>query len=720
MIFRLFFLISALETFFISAYIASVGSIEHSNLPLGLSAPRFAIVITFFFLGSFLLFFALRPLLKKTYLDDFEIQILESEKKLWLVFFIGILAAAAALVLLTRRVDLFGNWKLVYQQLEPVFVWLAVIGLQTAFFAALWYCAKFLQKNTTETVRDLNKELLLVFGLFFGFVVVKLVFISAFGPLGRGDEMTYFDMAESLYRGFFSPRDSNHYPPLYPLTLVGTLVFKAWTFEGIKILNAVFSSSLVFPVYLLARQHVDSKNAFIAAFLSCLIPYHLVFPRRILSENLFFPLFLWAVLITYAQPKNTRYRFPWDVANGALIAALYLTRYITLAAIPFFILSWWIKPFPGEKGLFNPGVKKVTYFIAFTLAMLLTFSPWLLDGISEGVPLKLLLGFGIASRTTQAQLTFPRLLEWVLLYACYFILVAAPVFHLLLVSLRQIEIKNWREGFNRMILQVLALMAGFYAAVTRHSWRAFYNADLPSAIMGRYLIVFSVLYFIIAVIAVNRFKPENFKTQWHFIFFAQIVPFGLVSFAYFTLIKGAVVPTDGDLLKSLGSVDAFFTEILGPYFFILLFIIYGVSNWLMYFGKRRVAVYFLTAGLIVFYAIGVPAYNREIMEYQTYPYLAKQISLMLPSPDPKSGQAEQVTVFLPEERTVKSGAEIYNGLRINGFPETIIEAYSEEAVEEMATEKGFIILRLPDEMGSEELPVFEINAMQFQIIEIRK
>jgi len=722
MIFRIYFLLTALETFLLSAYMASVGSTEQASVVLGLSLSRLALVVITFLAGLVILNFAIRPLFQGQSRYDFEHRFLYSEKRVWLGFLAGLAAAAIGLFLLTRQINVFGDLKLVYQRLEPALVWLVVTGVQTSFFCAVWYCARFLGQEENRDADAIQKELLPLFGLFAVFLIVKLAFVSstAYGPLGRGDEMTYYDTADALYRGFFSPKDSNHYPPLYPLSLVVTLVFKAWTFEGIKLLNAVFSSSLIFPVYFIARLHVDKKHAFLAALLSCFIPYHLVFPRRILSENLFFPLFSWAMLITYAQPKTPRYRLAWDIVNGALVAALYLTRYITLASIPFFLLSWWIKPFQGEISLFKPGIRKAAHFAILILAMLLVFSPWLILGLREGVPLKLLLGFGIASRTTEAQLTIPRFLEWVLLYACYFILVAAPVLQLLLVSLRQIDIKNWRKGFNRLIIQVLALMAGFYAAVTRHSWRAYYNADLPSAIMGRYLIVFSVLYFIIAVIAVDRFKPENYKSPWHFIVFAQIVPFGLVTFAYFTLIKGMVVPTDGDLLKSLGSVDGFLTEILGPLFFVLLFIAYGLINWFLYHGKRWSAVNLLVAGVMIYYAIGIPSYYRNLMDYQTYPYLARQISRMLPPPDSKSGQAERVTVFLPRERTNKSGAEIYNGLRTHGFDRTLIEGYSQDAVEDMSTDKGFIIVRLPDEMAREDLPIIEINEMQFQIIEIGK
>jgi hypothetical protein len=229
-----------------------------------------------------------------------------------------------------------------------------------------------------------------------------------------------------------------------------------------------------------------------------------------------------------------------------------------------------------------------------------------------------------------------------------------------------------------------------------------------------------VIYFIIAVVAVDRFKVDGFKSRWQFIFFSQLLPIGLVVIAYFTLIKGTIFPTDGSLLKSLGSVDAFFTEILGPLFFLLLFLVFAATNWFIFHGKREIALNVLTVGLVIYYAVGIPSYYRELMNYQTYPYLAKQISRMLPPPDPKSGQADRVSVFLPNERAKKSNAEIYNGLRTHGFPRTIIEGYSEDAVDQMATDIGFIIILLPDDLERNDLPVLEINGEQYQIIPIDK
>jgi hypothetical protein len=723
MLFTFFYTLCALETFLLSAYLAAVGSYAKEGLILNLSTSRLAIVLFFLVCGMGFIFLAVRSLNSISKQYAFQENYLDNEKSQWLTFVISLSAIGLALFFLTRQLNSFGGFKQIYQRFEPALVWLAVLSAQTAFLTAVWYCAHFIPVDNKRITRTTQKELLPLMGLYLGFVILKLIFVTrtSYGPVGRGDEMTYFDMADSFYRGFFSIAQSHHYPPLYPLSILVALVFKNWTFDGIKLLNAIYSSSIIFPVYFIARRFMDAPKSLAAVFLSCLIPYHLVFPRRIVSENLFFPLFLWTMFITFVIPKNNKFRLSWDLLNGVMIAILYLTRYITLAVIPFFILSWWVKPFNGEKSLFSPGWKKVMHCCMLITAMLVAYSPWLLAGLSEKVELKLILGFEITSQTTPGQLTLPRLLDWVVLYACYFILVAAPVLHLLIASLFQIKAKNWREGSGRLIFMVLAVMGGFYAAVTRHSWRAYYNREIPSVIMGRYLIVFSVAYFVIALVALCQFSRSNFRSKWHFILAEQVFPFILVTLAYLTLIKGMFIPTDGDLLKSLGSVDAFFTEILGGYFFLLLFLIYGITNWLIWKGNSKSALTALIAGLVIYYAVGIPSYYQTLMDYQTYPWLASRIVQIAPQPDPKSGEYERITVFLPKERTSSNKVEIFNGLRTHGINDTQIEVYSPEAVAAMVTEKGFIIQNKAT--GDEQFQDYagiQFNNQEFVIIPVQK
>ena len=723
MFFTFFYILSAIETFLLSAYLAAVGSQAQESFILNLSPSRLAVVVFFLICGLGMLALVIRSLNSRSKLSAFQDAYLDNEGSQWRTFVLSLAIIGSVLFILSRQLNSFGDFKQVYQRFEPALVWVAVLAAQSAFLTAVWYFGYFFPEDKDRDAKSVQKELLPLMGLYLGFVVLKLIFVSrtSYGPTGRGDEMTYFDMAESFYRGFFSVSQSHHYPPLYPLSIMVAMVFKSWIFDGIKLLNALFSSSILFPVYFIARRFMDARKSLATAFLSCLIPYHLVFPRRIVSENLFFPLFMWTMAIAYAVPRSRAYRLHWDLLNGVMIAALYLTRYITLAIIPLFLLAWWVKPFDGEKSLMKPGWRKSLYFGLLIAAMLAAFSPWLLSGLREGVQLKLILGFGVAALSTAAQQTLANLLIWAALYVCYYILVAAPVLHLLIASFFQIDFKQWRVGFGRWIFQVLALMAGFFAAVTRHSWRAYYNREIPSAIMGRYLIVFSVVFFIIAMITLSQFKKSNFRSKWQFFLVAQVLPFMLVFIAYLTLIKGMFIPTDGDLLKPLGSVDAFFTEILGGYFFLLLFLIYGITNWLLWKGPRRYAMTALIAGLVVYYIVGIPSYYQNLMEYQTYPWLASQIARLAPQPDTKSGDSEQITVFLPRERISQNEAEIYNGLRSRGIDNTEIEVFSPEAVDAMMTDKGFIIQALDaDNDLYPEYPTLRINNQDFVIIPVQK
>lgn len=719
MYFSQFFVICALETLALTAYLALQGSEPGATLLFNLSAIRLVLVAVFLVVALAFALLAWRVSKKESKLARKVTQRWQKERFVWAVFMAGLALTAGMLFLLTRQTNQFGDFKQVVQRFEPVIVWLAALGTQSALAAAVWYCAWFLKRDDSQEAAAVQTELTRLFGFYLLFVLLKLLLVTAssYGPLGRGDEMTYFDMADSFYRGFFSVAQTHHYPPLYPLSFLPALVFKGQTFEAIKLLNVLYSSSIIFPIYLLARLFLNPRQSMLAVLLTCLIPYHLAFPRRILSENLFFPLFMWAFLVTFSQPRQPKSRLIWDVLNGAILAALYLTRYISLAVIPFFLAAWWIKPFEGEAGssLFRPGWKKVLHFLLLALTLLLAFSPWMLGGLREGLPLKLVLGFGVTARTDPAQLTLQRLFIWAVLYLCYYVLVSAPVLNLLLVSFSQVDFKIWREGLTRLLLQVLLLMGGFYAAVTRHSWRAYYNADLPSTIMGRYLVVFSGLYILIAVIVLARFERARVRFPWRFLLCTVALPFALVIFANLTLIQGAVFAIDETLFKALGSVDGILTEILGPFFFLLVALLYGLQAYLLLAEKRRYFLGLLTVGLLLYYLSGLPTYYRGLMDYQTYPWLSKQIAALLPAPDLKDPAPERVSVYLPAQRLSKHEAEIYNGLRVRGIDNAFILTDTRDDPADMPTSRGFIIRQLNAAETAGRADVYAFNGEFFTI-----
>jgi hypothetical protein len=499
------------------------------------------------------------------------------------------------------------------------------------------------------------------------------------------------------------------------------LVFGSYTFEGIKLLNVIASSSVIFPVYFIARHFMDRKQSLLAVLLTCLIPYHLVFPRRILSENLFFPLFVWTVFITFAKPKNARMRLPWDLLNGVMLAVLYLTRYISLAAIPFFVLAWWVKPFEGEPGLFKPGWKKFGHLAGMGAALLLAFSPWLIAGLREGVNLKLVLGFGVASKTDPAQLTLNNLVTWMVLYASYYVLVAAPVLNLLLAAFTQLDLKKWREDLGRLVFQVLALMAGFYIAVTRHSWRAFYNNAAPSKIMGRYLIVYSLLYIILAVIILAKFDRSRVKSKPKFIFWTGVFPMALIVFAQIALFEDTLIHTDGNLFNALGSVDGFFTDVLGPYFYVIIGLLYAVEIYLLLQDKRKYLLPVLSAGLLIYYLAGYPGYYNLLLDYQTYPWLSQQVVERVRAAGKADQASDNISVYIPSNYNSQDRVEMYNGLRVRGIDNANIPILGMDDPEDMQTDLGYVIRKVSgDDAQASGLKVYEFNGQRFTIEDISR
>ncbi len=719
----IYFIINALEAFFLAAYLASVGSLSETTVLFNLSLSRLLMVLAAAAAGVVFTLLAIKSRSADSPIKEKIRALFSDEKKVWLVFLLSLALVALIYLPLTTQKWKFGDFELIYVRLEPLLVWLAVICAQTAFFTALAYCAKFIDYSRSPQVQLRVSELPALFGIFAVFIALKLLLVTAssYGPLGSGDEMTYFDMADSFHRGFFSIAQSHHYPPLYPLYFMPALVFGSFTFSGIKLLNVIASSSVIFPVYFIARHFMDRKQSLLAVLLTCLIPYHLVFPRRILSENLFFPLFIWTVLITFAKPKNARMRLPWDLLNGTMLAVLYLTRYITLAAIPFFVLAWWVKPFEGEPGLFKPGWKKFGHLVGMGAALLLAFSPWLIAGLREGVNLKLVLGFGVASKTDPAQLTLYNLVTWMALYASYYVLVAAPVLNLLLAAVTQLDLKKWREDLGRLIFQVLSLMAGFYLAVTRHSWRAFYNRDAPSKIMGRYLIVYSLLYIILAVVILSKFDRSRVRSKPKFIFWTGVFPMALIVFAHIALFENIIIHTDGNLFNALGSVDGFFTDVLGPYFYVIIGLLYAVEIYLLLQDKRKYLLPVLSAGLLIYYIAGYPGYYNILLDYQTYPWLSKQVAEQVRASGMAAQASDNISVYIPADYFSQDRVEMYNGLRVRGIDNADVLVLGQDDPADMQTDLGFIIRKLGGTgTGISGQQVYEFNGERFTIEDISR
>jgi glycosyltransferase involved in cell wall biosynthesis len=126
------------------------------------------------------------------------------------------------------------------------------------------------------------------------------------------DEIVYSDMARSFAStGHFLIRGVHgNYGFVYPLLLSPAYkLFGPMTdvYQWTRVINALVMSSAVLPAYLLARRVVRPPAALAAAALAVAIP-SLVYVGTLMTENAFYPVFLWLAfaLVVMLDAPTTR------------------------------------------------------------------------------------------------------------------------------------------------------------------------------------------------------------------------------------------------------------------------------------------------------------------------------------------------------------------------------------------------------------------------------
>ena len=459
----------------------------------------------------------------------------------------------------------------------------------------------------------------------------------------------------------------------------------------------MFQPAIVFPTYFISRSFLDKKKSLVIVIIACLNPFHLVFPRRILSENLYYLVFMWAMYLVWKKPFNKKAGLLWDIFTGIVLGLLYLTRYISLAVIPMFLIAWWLKPFDKDDSLFKPESTKLVRFLLIILCIVLVFGPWIIRALQEGVPIKSVLGFVITANTNPEQLTITNLLKWLLLYLSYIVIMAAPFLPLLLYSISAIDFEKWRTEYSRWILQTAIITAGFLVAAVRHSWRATYNAESPKILMGRYVLFMAVPFLIQFFFALDLYKHEKSSRNIKRDIYLLVISIGLVLLAYFILIKPEIIKVEDYFVRIETSADAYYIVILGKIFFVFIILLY--SMYLLFFANReKKSQLFGIISIVMagFFIAGWPEYSTLLKANQTNSWLSGQVAKLVREYNPDELEKEEITLFIPKSFENKEKIEIYNGLRVRGFDNTQFLEFTESNVAAMPTNYGAVIQELTE------------------------
>jgi glycosyltransferase involved in cell wall biosynthesis len=143
-------------------------------------------------------------------------------------------------------------------------------------------------------------------------VVLLALALRVSSPWIMVDELVYSDMARSFARaGHFLVRGSHgNYGFVYPLLLSPAYALAgpmSDVYQWARAIDALVMASAVFPTYLLARRVVRTPTALLAAALSVAVP-SMVYTGTLMTENAFYPIFLWLALALVAMLERPTLR----------------------------------------------------------------------------------------------------------------------------------------------------------------------------------------------------------------------------------------------------------------------------------------------------------------------------------------------------------------------------------------------------------------------------
>ncbi|MEM3555946.1 MAG: hypothetical protein QXF56_04480 [Candidatus Micrarchaeia archaeon] len=208
-------------------------------------------------------------------------------------------------------------------------------------------------------------------------VVVKTIVSLAFPtPWIFADETIYDNTAKNILIGKFVSelKHAQLYPPGYPLFLSIAYLSanKDVVYHTMLLINAILSSSIIFPAYFILKKFVNKLEAIGFSIVVSCLPSSSIYSFVLMSENLFIPLFLFSCwfLIESASKKKPIF----NILLWFSIFLLLLTRATGIAMLGGIVFAKVYFILKQSKGDRIPAVRnELASMASFILPLLLWF-----------------------------------------------------------------------------------------------------------------------------------------------------------------------------------------------------------------------------------------------------------------------------------------------------------------------------------------------------------
>jgi len=363
-----------------------------------------------------------------------------------------------------------------------------------------------------------NKSLLVIFFLLL--ITIKTTISLTFPtPWIFADETVYDDVAKNILIGKFTSelKYAQLYPPGYPLFLSIAHLYsdKDVAYHIMLFINAILSSSIIFPAYFILKKFVNKKSALGFSILISCLPSSTLYSFVIMSENLFIPLFLLSCwFLIESSKKNPTYDILW----GFSVFLLLLTRATGIAMIVGLVSAVIYIIIKQSKNRNYPAIKnKIVALISFALpsiAWLYYKSINATQGISQIT--SEVFGYNVSAylsnlfdifTSPSSLMTF---LDLAIHEVDYIVLTTYFVFFILAVySIFRNKNLMRREEYSIFLSYFLPSLLVLTLITLVHMYSAFSNGNEYYAIFGRYIAPLIAPVFIMGAIGLDQLQKNE-------------------------------------------------------------------------------------------------------------------------------------------------------------------------------------------------------------------
>ncbi len=477
-------------------------------------------------------------------------------------------------------------------------------------------------------------------------VAVKIILISLVpSPSIYADEYLYSKIAKDIMqRGSYSIEgiSTNAYPPLYPLLIAPAYLFHNMQtiYFFIKFINAFLSSLIIFPLYWLAKEFLEEKQAHFLTIIIAVMSSYFVTSSYIMAENIFYPLVTFTLYYIYKSCVTLERKYA--LYAGITIALAFLTKVIGIALIPLFLISVFIAP------------KNFKNIIVHYLTAGILVLPWIIRNIFiYGFRFSSLIGGGAGGATEKAlgvSSNFLIFLNWFFLHIGYFILASGVIFALYLLVPS--------ENKNLNILRRITLIALFFFLVLATNHTSINRIDYPSPFklftyrpVGRYLDAILPVSVLTGMLAFRGHKKPakeiNYLSLFIILLATQLVIAPLFPFNNQSLTFVGVTKYIVDLIFYGGMQSIFHW---GSFVAMMIILLGFACTMITIKNKKVVTALFITLIIInTLFSFGITAWNAKQNWYDTN---QEKIGVFLNNYDP---QVSNIMIDKDEEGPIAKG-----------------------------------------------------------------